>query len=103
MILVTTEAVAGARVAATIGIVYACIPYFGTKYAEGIGDLRGGTAPDIPAVLERRRAELLARLVVRAAGVGADAVLAVRMDTREITPIWRELCAYGTAVRLAKT
>jgi uncharacterized protein YbjQ (UPF0145 family) len=34
---------------------------------------------------------------------GADAVLAVRFDASEIGSGWQEICAYGTAVRLAET
>jgi len=36
-----------------------------------------------------------------AAAKGADAVLAMRFDTSEMGGNWTEICAYGTAVKVA--
>jgi uncharacterized protein YbjQ (UPF0145 family) len=62
------------------------------------GELRGMTK----AATESRQ-EAQQRLVDEATRAGADAVLAVRFDASEIGSGWQEICAYGTAVRLAET
>ena len=41
------------------------------------------------------------RMVAEAEAKGADAILAMRFDTSEIGRTWTEICAYGTAVKLA--
>jgi uncharacterized protein YbjQ (UPF0145 family) len=86
-----------------LGIVVACIPYAGSTYVEGIKDLRGRTQAGLPDILEKRRYEALRRLSGKAELMGADAVMDVRFDTREITSSWRELCAYGTAAIVRRT
>lgn len=100
MLLATTTEVPGSTVGAVLGIVVGCVPFYGTTYGEGIKDLKGNTHPDVPAVLERRRTEALARLAHNARAMGADAVLGVAFDHRDITQAWREITAYGTAVTL---
>ena len=32
---------------------------------------------------------------------GANAIVAMRFDTSEMGDVWTEICAYGTAVRIA--
>ena len=98
MILVTTDTVPGKEITACLGMILACVPFFGTKYGEGITNLNGVTTPDVSAVYEKRRSEAFERLAWGAEGMGANAVIAVRMDVREITSTWKEICAYGTAV-----
>lgn len=100
MLLTTIESIPGRDVSEVIGLVVACVPTFGSKYAEGIADVTGLTARDVPAALERRRIEVLDRLSMAGVKLHADAIVGVQMDTREITASWKELCAYGTAVRL---
>jgi uncharacterized protein YbjQ (UPF0145 family) len=34
---------------------------------------------------------------------GANAVVGMRFDNRDVTPPWREVCAYGTAVLVVST
>lgn len=98
MLLATTDTVAGREATVCLGMVLASVPFFGSKYAEGISDLNGKTTADISAALEARRTEVLERLALTADHMGATAVVGVRMSTREITTTWKELCAYGTAV-----
>jgi uncharacterized protein YbjQ (UPF0145 family) len=100
VILATTTEIPGSAVGAVLGLVVGCVPFFGTTYGEGIKDLKGNTHPDVPAVLERRRQECIARLAHNARAMGADAVIGVAFDHRDITQAWRELCVYGTAVTL---
>lgn len=98
MILSTTDTIAGVRIAATIGVAIGAVPFFGSTYAEGIKDLKGVTQPNVPTILERRRAEALQRMASNAARMGASAVVGVVFTSRDITGTWKEVCAYGTAV-----
>jgi uncharacterized protein YbjQ (UPF0145 family) len=102
VILTTTADIPGSKVVAVIGVVVGCVPYFGSTYSEGIKNLAGETVDDVPAVFENRRQEALNRLTKRAFERGADAVLCVRFDRRDISNSWKELCAFGTAVKLAR-
>lgn len=100
--LVTTDHVPGFESVAHMGLVLACIPFWGSKYAEGIGNLKGQTNSNVAGAFEHRRRELLQRLANTARDIGADAVVCIRMTDREINDTWKELCAYGTAVQLRR-
>lgn len=101
MLLSTIESVAPYRIERVLGLVLASVPAFGSTYAEQIKDLNGKTRPDVSTALEARRIEALARLVALGKERGANAILGVRYDFREITGTWKELCVYGTAVIIA--
>lgn len=98
MILVTTDTVPGHKITECIGLILACVPFWGNKYGEGIANLNGITTSDVNAVYEARRSEAMERLAFGATNIGANAVVGVRFDTREINATWKEICAYGTAV-----
>lgn len=98
--LTTTDTVPGFDSIHSLGLLVACIPFWGSKYAEGIGDLNGNTNTDVAAAYEARRRQVLQRLTEGAISVGANAVVGIRFTDREITTTWKELCAYGTAVIL---
>lgn len=100
VLCVTTDFVAGRTIAESLGIVLGCVPWFGSAYAEGVKDLAGNASTNIGAVYESRRYEALIRMSGHAKRRNADAVLCVRFSVRDINTTWRELCAYGTAVRL---
>jgi uncharacterized protein YbjQ (UPF0145 family) len=53
-------------------------------------------------MLAEGRAHASERLVEEAEAKGANAVLAFRFDTSELGSTWTEICAYGTAVRVAR-
>jgi uncharacterized protein YbjQ (UPF0145 family) len=40
-------------------------------------------------------------MVEAASRRGANAIIGMRFDNRDVTPPWREICAYGTAVVVA--
>lgn len=52
------------------------------------------------ALVESRH-EAQQRLVDEATSRGADAILAIRYEATEVGGGWQEICAYGTAVRIA--
>jgi uncharacterized protein YbjQ (UPF0145 family) len=45
--------------------------------------------------------EVFGRMVEEAEAKGANAIIAMRFDTSEMGDMWTEICAYGTAVRIA--
>ena len=51
---------------------------------------------------QRGREHATERLVEEAEAKGANAVIAFRFDTSELGATWTEICAYGTAVTVAK-
>lgn len=100
VLLISLPTLPGIRIGRVLGMVVAAVPYWGSKYAEGIGNLRGRTTDNVSGALERRRHEALARLQAKARDMKANAVLGVTFDCREVTGMWKEVCAYGTAVWL---
>jgi uncharacterized protein YbjQ (UPF0145 family) len=101
MLMVTTESVPGYTIIKSLGLALACMPYAGDKYASGIKDLNGVTNANLPALLEDQWVGLLRRLNACGQEMGAHAIVDIRLESREITSMWRELQAYGTAVLLS--
>ena len=48
------------------------------------------------------RDEVIERMVEEAEAKGANAIVAMRFDTSEMGDTWTEICAYGTAVKIAR-
>lgn len=93
----------GYEVRHVIGEVIASLPRTRNAFAEGVKSLRGGAAhPQAADHLYRWRAEALAKLGEAAQQMGANAVLAMRFEHREVGTMWMEMCAYGTAVVVAR-
>ncbi|GAB3151175.1 hypothetical protein GCM10027290_39830 [Micromonospora sonneratiae] len=68
-------------------------------YREGVKNLRGGAYdPKAPENLTRWRTDSVVKLGEEARRLGANAVIGMRFDHREVGEMWMELCAYGTAV-----
>jgi uncharacterized protein YbjQ (UPF0145 family) len=61
----------------------------------------GGELKTMTNLLERTRREAIERMVEQAADRGADAVIAMRFDAEAMADQWSEICAYGTAVKIA--
>lgn len=107
--MATTEAVAGYVVSEVLGVVVGVATHPLSPFETGIKTLgrydrdpKGGTVPlpQLLTILAQLRADALRALQVKAAQAGANGVVAVRLDHRQVTPVWVEICAYGTAVVL---
>jgi uncharacterized protein YbjQ (UPF0145 family) len=98
MLVVTTESIPGYRVHAVIGEVVGITARTFNPYIEGIKSLNGKLNPQLLRLLAQIRQEAVAHMVAAAERRGANAILAMRFDNRDVTPPWREICAYGTAV-----
>ncbi len=100
MLVVTTDSVPGYRVTALIGEVIGITARTHNPFNEGIRVLTGGLDPKMPQSLVRWRQQAVEEMVEAARKRGANAVIGMRFDNRELSPSWAEICAYGTAVVL---
>jgi uncharacterized protein YbjQ (UPF0145 family) len=103
MIVVTTEAIAGQRVVATLGQIFGLAVR--TRGLEGnvmaglasLAGLNGDTMIEFLASLAATRDEAIAQMVAKATALGANAVLQMRFDTAAVGHDMSEVVAYGTA------
>ena len=103
MLMVTTEMVAGREVAETLGLVRGATvraKHVGVDIMAGLRNLVGGEMKSYSSMLAGAREQALDRMAEEARALGADAVVAVRMETSAIAQGASEIVAYGTAVRL---
>ncbi len=103
MLVVTTETVAGHVVRRVIGEVIGATVRSNNVYLEGVKSLTGAPNPQIGLLLARWRRDAVAVMAASARRQGANAVVGMRFDHREISRAWVEICAYGTAVVIAAT
>ncbi|PWW23681.1 uncharacterized protein YbjQ (UPF0145 family) [Geodermatophilus normandii] len=105
MLITTTNDVPGHRVEVVLGEVFGLTVrsrHAGAQIGAAMKSLTGGELKGLTKNLEESRQEALGRLTAAAEAAGADAVLAMRFDTTEMGGTWSEVCAYGTACRLAR-
>jgi uncharacterized protein YbjQ (UPF0145 family) len=99
VLVVTMDHLPGYEIRAVLGEVVSSIARTRNPYREGVKNLRGGAYdPRAPENLTRWRTDAVAQLGEEARRIGANAVVGMRFDHREVGEMWMELCAYGTAV-----
>jgi uncharacterized protein YbjQ (UPF0145 family) len=100
VLVVTTDDLPGYEVHYVLGEVLGALARPRNPYVEGVKALSGKTVDsDVSgAALMRWRREAIARMAQQARELGANAVIGLRFDHRDITGAWGEICAYGTAV-----
>ena len=98
VLVVTTDSIPGYDVRAVIGEVVGVTARTFNPYIEGVKSLNGRLNPQLLRLLAQIRQEAVAHMVAAAERRGANAIVAMRFDNRDVTPPWREICAYGTAV-----
>lgn len=99
VLVVTTENLPGYEIREILGQVVSSQARTRNPYREGVKNLRGGAYdPAAPENLTRWRTDAVARLGEEAERLGANAVLGMRFEHREVGEMWMEVCAYGTAV-----
>ena len=103
VLVVTTESIPGYQIHAVIGEVIGITARSFNPYIEGVKSLNGKLNPQLLRLLAQIRQEAVAHMAVAAERRGANAVLGMRFDHRDVTPPWREICAYGTAVLVVAT
>lgn len=96
--VVTMDKLVGQEITEVLGEVVGVV----ARTRELRPDLRGGNPVDgYVTMLTESRQDAVARLVAMAEAAGAHAVVGLRFDCSEITQSLSEVCAYGTAVRVA--
>ncbi|MGH8599814.1 MAG: YbjQ family protein [Burkholderiales bacterium] len=106
MIVVTTENVAGYRVAESKGQVFGVVVRsrgIGGNIMAGLRSLAGGEITEYTELLEEARRHAVDRMVQNAAAMNANGIIMMRFDSAEIGQTMSEIVAYGTAVMLEKT
>jgi uncharacterized protein YbjQ (UPF0145 family) len=105
VLVVTTENLPGFRIRHIFGEVLGVVARPRNPYVEGVKALSGRRVdPDASAAaLMRVRQDAIARLVQNAWDQGANAVIGLRFDHREISAAWTEICVYGTAVLVERS
>ena len=97
----TTESIPGFRVEKVLGPVLGVSARSRSPYNEGLKSTKDGQS--VPAeqrreLLTKGRIEAMNQMVEHAWRMGANAVVAMRFDHRDVTDAWNEVLAYGTAV-----
>lgn len=103
MLVVTTESVPGREVAEVLGLVRGSTVrarHIGSDIVAALRNLVGGEVREYARLLAGAREQAFDRMVDAARELGADAVLATRMETSTIQQGASEVVFYGTAVRL---
>ena len=103
MIISTLELVPGKSVLEHFGLVQGSTvrsKHIGRDIAAGIKNIFGGELKGYTELLNEARGEAIRRMIQQAEGLGANAVVNVRLTTSTITSGASELMAYGTAVRV---
>ena len=98
MLVVTTDVLPGYEVRHVLGEVIGVTARTHNPFVAGLRSLHGGTNPRMPEILTRWREEAVQRMAQIAQSRGANAVVGMRFDHREVSAAWVEICAYGTAV-----
>ena len=101
MIVVTSETIAGKRIARTLGLVRGNTiraRHVGKDILAAFRNLVGGEVAEYTKMLAESREQALDRMVEEARDLGANAVISVRFITSEVMQGAAELLAYGTAV-----
>lgn len=104
MLIVSTEAVPGREIVQALGMVRGSTvraKHLGTDIVAGLRNLVGGEVKEYASLLAGSREQAIDRMIDAAFALGADAVVAVRMQTSTIQQGASEVLVYGTAVRLA--
>ena len=73
-----------------------------SQVGAGLKSILGGELRGMTKNLESSRQEVIDRMAQAAEARGANAVIAMRFDTSEMSGNWTEICAYGTAVKMTK-
>ena len=103
MMIVTTPTITGKRIVVTHGLVRGNTiraRHLGNDIGALLKNLVGGEIRAYAALLEESREQALERMMEDAVGLGANAVVSVRVATSVVMSGAAEMLAYGTAVTI---
>lgn len=101
MIVLTTDSFPGREVE-PLGLVRGSTvraKHIGSDIVAGLRNIVGGEVKEYAALLAGAREQALDRMIAEAKAMGADAVIAARLETSTIAQAASEILAYGTAVK----
>ncbi|MBI2425126.1 MAG: YbjQ family protein [Candidatus Hydrogenedentes bacterium] len=104
MIITTTPGCPGKKIVKTLGMVRGSTvrsKHLGKDILAFLRNLVGGEIPEYTKMLAEAREQALDRMMSDAARLGANAIVATRYGTSDITSGAAEILIYGTAVILA--
>ena len=102
MILTTTENIPGKQIDEILGLVQGSTvraKHVGKDILAGLKNIVGGELTGYTQLLDEARAVAMERLESQAKGMGANAIVNIRLSTATITQGAAEILAYGTAVK----
>lgn len=97
MLIVTSDTLPGFDIQIVLGEVIGVAVFDRNKFTAGMKSLAGEPI-DRAATLRGNRHAAVLDLIRQAELIGANAVVAMRFDHRDVTTAWVEVCAYGTGV-----
>jgi uncharacterized protein YbjQ (UPF0145 family) len=103
MIYVTTAAIAGREITASLGTVRGSTVRarnVGRDLFAGLKNIVGGEISEYTKLLAQSREQAIKRMLDDAGNLGADAIVNVRFTTSQVMQGAAEMLAYGTAVKL---
>jgi len=103
ILIVTTDEVAGHQISEVLGLVRGSTvraKHLGTDIVASLRNLVGGEVREYAALMAGSREQAIDRMAEEAVRLGADAIVAMRVQTSMIQQGASEVLAYGTAVRL---
>jgi uncharacterized protein YbjQ (UPF0145 family) len=98
MLAVTIDSLPGYQIKKVLGEVMGTTARARNSYLDGVKGLSGSVNPEMRRALTRWREDAVVQMLNEARQRGANAVVGMRFDHREISSSWNEICAYGTAV-----
>ena len=102
MIITTTDAIPGASIAETFGLVRGSTVRarnIGRDFMAGLRNIVGGEVDEYTKLLAEAREEALQRMIESAEEMGANAIVGTRFITAGVAQGAAEIVAYGTAVK----
>ena len=105
MLVVTSNDIPGWEIRQVCGEVFGLTVRSRNAFSQmgaGLKSMFGGELKGMTKALADSRQEVIERMVEEAEAKGANAIVAMRFDTSEMGDTWTEICAYGTAVRIAR-
>ncbi|MDD2387443.1 MAG: YbjQ family protein [Bacteroidales bacterium] len=104
MIITTTEKVPNKEIVEILGLVRGSTvraKNIGQDIFAGFKNIVGGEIEEYTKLQAQSREQALQRMIQEAEGLGADAIVCVRITTSMIMQGASELMAFGTAVKFA--
>ena len=101
----TANDIPGFRIVETKGFIYGLTVRSrgaGGQIGAGLKSILGGEIKQYVTMMEESRDESLNRAIEHAKDLGANAIVAIRFDSNEISQVMQEILVYGTAVVVEK-